>query len=314
MPEKKIAVLIPALDEELTIAKVVKDFKKELPKAEIYVFDNGSTDRTSERARQAGAKVKLYKKKGKSEVMKEMFDSVDVDIYIMVDADDTYPANEVHKLIKPVAEDEADMVIGSRLKNFQKEEKRWLHNIGNNLINRSVNFCFNTKINDIESGYRAMNRELIKNTTILSRGFGIEPEITIKALENHFRIKEIPIGYKERPKGSKSKLNSFSDGMYILQTILNLFRDYRPMQFFLMLSAIFFAITIGFAVPVLHELFTTGKITKIYTFSMTLISFMISFTLFIAGFITSAVHSLRQEMTVMMNRLRKDIERLGKNK
>lgn len=304
----KIAVLIPALNEEITIAKVVKDFKRELPDAKIYVFDNNSKDRTSERARQAGALVRLYKRKGKGSVMREMFDSIDADIYVMVDGDDTYPAEDIHKLMKPVLSDEADMVMGSRLEHFQKEEKRWIHNLGNKIIKWSVNTTFNVNIKDMLTGYRVMNRHFVKQINLLSSGFEIETELTIKALENHFRIKEIPVEYRERPKGSKSKLSSFHDGMKILQTTLQLFRDYRPMQFFLVLSAIFFAVTIGFAVPVLQELFTTGKITKIYTFSMTLLSFMISFTLFIAGFITSAVHSLRQEITPLLSKIKSKLD------
>lgn len=302
---ERIAVLIPALDEEQTIAKVVRDFKKELPDAAVYVFDNGSSDRTAAEAKAAGAIVKIFKKRGKGHAIKKMFDHIDADFYVVVDADDTYPAEQVHELLEPVIHDEADMVIGSRMSNFQKEEKKWLHNIGNRIIRASVNFCFNTKINDMLSGYRAMSREFVKNIHLLSKGFEIETELTIKALENGYRIKEIPIQYRKRPAGSKSKLNTVHDGMYILTTTLNLFRDYRPMQFFLLMSFLSMAISVGFGTPVIVEFINTQKITKIYSFAFSVLFFLISFQLFVTGFIGSAVHRAKEELMNVLNKIKK---------
>ncbi len=306
MQEKKIAVLIPALNEDKTIAKVVKDFKNELPKSQIYVFDNGSTDKTAEKARNSGANVINVNRKGKGEVVKKMFDYIDANIYVMVDGDDTYPAEQVHELLNPVLSGDYDIVIGSRMKNFQKEEKRWLHNAGNRIIRWGVNFCFTSKINDMLSGYRVMSREFVKKVNLLSKGFEVETELTIKALENGYRIKEIPIDYKERPKGSESKLNSFSDGMYILTTIINLFRDYRPIQFFLLLSCISFALFIGFGAPVLIEYLNTHSITQIFDFELSLFFLLISFQLFVTGFIVSSVHSLRQELMNVLSKIRRE--------
>jgi glycosyltransferase involved in cell wall biosynthesis len=197
-----ITVLIPCLNEEKTIAKVVTDFKQQLPAAKILVYDNGSTDATIEKAKKAGAEVKICYRKGKGNVIKQMFDEVESDIYIMVDGDDTYDAGAIKKLIIPVLRKEADMVVATRMEGFRKEERRLLHNIGNKIILWQLRFCFPSKITDMLSGYRVMTRDVVKNANLLSSGFTVETEMTIKTLENGYRIKEIPCPYKERPKGA----------------------------------------------------------------------------------------------------------------
>ncbi|MFH1249061.1 MAG: glycosyltransferase family 2 protein [archaeon] len=297
-----IAVLIPALNEEITIKKVVLDFKKEVPGCKIYVFDNGSTDNTSKLAKEAGAIVQQFKRRGKGSVMKAMFEEINADYYILVDGDDTYPADRIKDLLAPVVNDDADMTIGTRLENFQKEENRLLHNFGNKVIRASVNFCFNSKIKDMLSGYRVMNKDFVKNINLLASGFEIETELTIKALEDGYRIREIPVGYRERPPGSKSKLNALSDGTRILTTTLNLFRDYRPMQFFILLSFFSIAVAAGFGYVPIAEIIQSGKILHPYSFAMCMFFTLLSFQLFITGFITSSVHRLKEET---MNVLRK---------
>ena len=206
----KTAVLIPCYNEELTIEKVIKDFKKELPDADIYVYDNNCKDRTAEIAKENGAIVRHEYRQGKGNVVRSMFRDIDADIYVMVDGDDTYPAEEVHKLIKPVAEGRADMVIGDRLTNgtYQKENKRHFHEFGNNLVRKSINVLFHTKLKDIMTGYRVFNKTFVKNMPVMSPKFEIETEMSLHALDKKFIIEEIPIIYRDRPEGSTSKLNT----------------------------------------------------------------------------------------------------------
>lgn len=292
----KIAVLLPAYNEEKTIVKVVKDFKKELPNAKIYVFDNRSSDNTAKLARKAGAVVvKAFERQGKGYVIQKMFSSIGADVYVMADADDTYPAKDVHKLIEPIVSNEADMVVGTRLENFKKEKKQFIHGIGNKMILFSLNACFPTKIKDMLSGYRVFNKYFVKNINLLSRGFSIETEMTIKALEEGFKIKEVPISYRERPKGSESKLNTFADGKLILQTILELFRDHRPMQFFMVLSFFTSAIALGFFVPIASDVFT-GDVSNFTNLILTIFFVILSFQLFIAGFLASSVKRAHDEI------------------
>ncbi|MGN1054517.1 MAG: glycosyltransferase family 2 protein, partial [Erysipelotrichaceae bacterium] len=210
---EKIAVLVPCYNEELTVEKVVSDFKKELPDADIYVYDNNSKDRTSELALKAGAIVRKETAQGKGNVVRSMFQDIDADIYVMVDGDDTYPADEVHGLIEAVREG-ADMVIGDRLSNgtYASENKRGFHNLGNNLVRLLINKIFDNDINDIMTGYRAFSKKFVKTNAIMSPGFQIETELTITTLVYRYKVKEIPITYRDRPKGSESKLNTFSDG------------------------------------------------------------------------------------------------------
>lgn len=208
---EKIAVLIPCYNEELTIEKVVKDFQKELPDADIYVYDNNSKDKTAEIAKNAGAIVRKETRQGKGNVVRTMFREIDADIYVMVDGDDTYPAEFVHQLIEPIRNDEADMTIGDRLSNgtYQQQIKKNFHEFGNNLVRKSINILFNNKLKDIMTGYRAFSKTFVKNMPVLSPNFELETEMTLFALDKKFRLKEIPIVFRERPDGSESKINTF---------------------------------------------------------------------------------------------------------
>lgn len=219
MPE--IAVLIPCYNEEKTIGKVIKDFKKELPKSKIYVYDNNSTDNTIEIAKQAGAIVRYEHNQGKGNVIQTMFKEIDADVYIIVDGDDTYPADEINKLLQPVIDNNVDMAIGDRLSNgsYKKENKKIFHNIGNNIIKDIINLKYNANLKDILTGYRVLNKKIVKELSLESKGFEIETELTIKSLKNKYRILEIPITYRDRPEGSYSKIRTFKDGMKILKTI-----------------------------------------------------------------------------------------------
>ncbi len=261
----KTAVLIPCYNEELTIEKVIKDFKKELPDADIYVYDNNSKDKTAQIAKANGAIVKHEYRQGKGNVVRSMFRDIDADIYVMVDGDDTYPAEEVHKLIKPVQEGIADMAIGDRLTNgtYQKENKRHFHEFGNNLVRKSINVLFNTKLKDIMTGYRVFNKVFVKNMPVMSPKFEIETEMSLHALDKKFIIEEIPIVYRDRPEGSVSKLNTVSDGMKVIKTIIKMFKDFKPRQFFWVIALIFVIIGLIVGIPVIVEFAKTGYITKV---------------------------------------------------
>lgn len=260
----KTAVLIPCYNEELTIEKVIKDFKKELPEAEIYVYDNNSKDKTAQIAEKNGAIVRCEYRQGKGNVVRSMFRDIDADIYVMADGDDTYPAEEVHKLIEPVVKGEADMVIGDRLTNgtYQKENKRHFHEFGNNLVKKAINVAFKTNLKDIMTGYRVFNKIFVKNMPVLSPKFEIETEMSLHALDKKFIIKEIPIVYRDRPEGSESKLNTVSDGMKVIKTIIKMFKDFKPRQFFWMVSMLFVLLGLIVGVPVIVEFIRTGYITK----------------------------------------------------
>lgn len=260
----KTAVLIPCYNEEQTIEKVIKDFKKELPEAEIYVYDNNSKDKTAQIAEVNGAIVKHEYRQGKGNVVRSMFRDIDADIYVMVDGDDTYPAEEVHKLMEPVVNGQADMVIGDRLTNgtYQKENKRHFHEFGNQLVRKAINVAFKTNLKDIMTGYRVFNKIFVKNMPVLSPKFEIETEMSLHALDKKFIIKEIPIVYRDRPAGSESKLNTISDGMKVIKTIVKMFKDFKPRQFFWIFSLLFVALGLLVGIPVIVEFIRTGYITK----------------------------------------------------
>lgn len=251
----KIAVLIPCYNEELTITKVINDFKKELPEAKIYVFDNNSKDNTASKAGEAGAIVKKEYNQGKGNVVRRMFREIDADIFVIVDGDDTYPAEFVHDLIKPIKENKADMVVGDRLSNgtYKKENKRKFHGFGNNLVKKVINKIFKANLNDIMSGYRAFNKIFVKNIPVLSSGFEIETEMTLHALDKKFIIKEIPIEYRDRPTGSVSKLNTINDGIKVIKTIIKMYKDYKPRQFFTFIASIVMILGILVGIPVIIE-------------------------------------------------------------
>ena len=266
MEEKeKIAVLIPCYNEEITIEKVIKDFKKELPDADIYVYDNNSKDKTAEIAKKNGAIVKHEYRQGKGNVVRSMFRDIDADIYVMVDGDDTYPAEEIHKLIEPIRNGEADMVIGDRLTNgtYQNENKRHFHEFGNNLVKNSINKLFKTNLKDIMTGYRVFNKLFVKTMPVMSPKFEIETEMSLHALDKKFIIKEIPIIYRDRPEGSESKLNTVGDGIKVIKTIVKMFKDFRPRQFFWLIALIIAIIGLIIGLPVIVEFAQTKYITKL---------------------------------------------------
>lgn len=235
----KTAVLIPCYNEAKTIGRVVADFKEKMPHADIYVYDNNSTDNTAELAEQAGAIVRYEHKQGKGNVVRTMFREVDADCYVMVDGDDTYPADFGPRLEQLVLSGKADMAVGDRLSStYFTENKRPFHNFGNVLVRRMINFLFRAKLNDIMTGARAFSKDFVKSFPVISKGFEIETEMTIFALDNNFAIKEVPIAYQDRPQGSESKLNTYSDGLKVLKTIVNLFKDTKPLAFFSILSLI----------------------------------------------------------------------------
>lgn len=259
----RIAILIPCHNEEPTVSEVVEAFHAELPTARIYVFDNNSTDRTVERALAAGAEVRHESRQGKGFVVQSMFRRVDADVYVMVDGDGTYPAEAVHQLIAPVLEGEADMVVGSRLHPGIQSQFRQLNRWGNRLVLALLNSIFQVKLTDILSGYRAFNRNFVKGLPLFGGGFEIETELTIKAVARGFRIVEIPTALTARPKGSHSKIKFFRDGFIILNTILALFRDYKPLTFFGTAGLFLVLLAVVPGVLVAIQFIGTGTVTQL---------------------------------------------------
>ena len=288
--DKKIAILIPCYNESKTIAKVVKDYKKVLPEADIYVYDNNSTDDTDKIAKKAGAIVKYEYKQGKGNVISSMFKKLDADCYLMIDGDDTYPKENARDMCDLILEGKADMVIGDRLSStYFQENKRPFHNFGNKLVRGLINTLFKSNVRDIMTGYRAFSYEFVKTFPVLSKGFEIETEMTIHALDKNFLLKEIPVGYRDRPEGSVSKLNTYSDGFRVLKTIARLFKEYKPMAFFGLLSLIFFIISICFGTPVFIEYFKTGLVPRFPTLIFSGFMLIISILLLVCGLILEVV-------------------------
>ena len=233
MPTLKTAVLIPCYNEALTIQKVIRDFKRELPEADIYVYDNNSSDGSADLACEAGAIVRHEYRQGKGNVLRSMFSDIDADCYIMVDADETYPAENAPEMERFILDGRAHMVIGDRLNTtYFTENKRPFHDFGNRLVRWLVNVLFDGDLQDIMTGYRAMNRKFVKEYPLLSKGFEVETEMSMFALDGNYLVKEIPVDYRDRPAGSESKLNTFADGFRVLKMIMMLFRDYKPLLFF----------------------------------------------------------------------------------
>lgn len=292
-----IAILIPCYNEEITIGKVISDFQKELPDAKIYVYDNNSKDKTAEISEKAGAKVIKEFRQGKGNVIRSMFRDIDADIYLMIDGDDTYPAEHVHELIKPIISGEADIVVGDRHcnGNYENENKRPLHNFGNHLVKNLINSLFNSNLKDIMSGYRVFNKQFVKNFPVLSSGFSVETEMTLFALDKKFLIKEMPIDYRDRPEGSFSKLNTFSDGVRVLKTILWVFKDYKPLAFFTILACILFMIGLLIGTPVIIEFFATGVVNKVPSAILASGLMIIAIIALFSGFILDTIVKHQQE-------------------
>lgn len=286
MEKKKIAVLIPCYNEELTIAKVVRDFKKVLPEAKIYVYDNNSTDKSVKLAKEAGAIVRYEIRQGKGNVVRSMFREIEADCYLMVDADDTYSSKDAKKMCNLILKDNYDMVVGDRLSStYFTENKRLFHNFGNRIVRFLINKLFRANINDIMSGYRAFSYDFVKSYPVLSKKFEIETEMTIHAIDKNFKVMTIPIAYKDRINGSVSKLNTYRDGIMVIHTIGELVKEYRPRLFFNFFSIIFLIISFILGLPVFIEYFETGLVPKFPSLIVSMISLVLSLLLFITGII-----------------------------
>ncbi|MDH2449830.1 glycosyltransferase family 2 protein [Priestia megaterium] len=310
----KVAILIPCYNEEVTIGKVIDDFKRELPSADIYVYDNNSKDRTSEIALEHGAIVKKEFKQGKGNVVRSMFQEIDADCYVMVDGDDTYPAEFVHQLIEPIRNREANMVIGDRLSNgtYLEENKRAFHNFGNNLVRSLINGLYKSNIKDIMTGYRAYDKLFVKSIPVMSPGFEIETEMSLHALDKRFRLKEIAIDYRDRPEGSESKLNTFSDGFKVLRMIFTLFKEYKPLQFFSIWTVLFIVAGLAVGAPVLYEFFDTGFITKVPSSILATGLMVLGVLSFVCGLILDTIASLnRKQYELELNKKIEQIEQVG---
>ena len=300
----KIAILIPCYNESKTIAKVVTDYKATLPEANIYVYDNNSKDGTDEVARKAGAIVRYEYRQGKGNVIRSMFRDIDADCYLMIDGDDTYPAESAREMCKLVLEKGVDMVIGDRLSStYFEENKRPFHNVGNVIVRFLINKIFHNNIKDIMTGYRAFSRPFVKHFPVLSRGFEIETEMTIHALDKNFLLQEIPVTYRDRPEGSVSKLNTYSDGFKVILTIFKLFRDYKPLIFFSIIACILLLIAATLFIPVFIEYLTTGLVPRYPTLIVSGFIVVLSMLLWTCGLILEVlVKKHRQLYELLLNK------------
>ena len=291
--KKKIAVLIPCYNEARTIAKTVSDFKAALPDAKVYVFDNASTDDSAALASAAGATVIPVPQRGKGNVVRVMFREIDADVYVMADADDTYSAGDVEKLIRPILRHEADMVTGDRLSTtYYKENTRPGHSFGNALVCFLVSLLWNKKVKDVMTGYRAFSRRFVKNCPVMSQGFEIETEITLHALDKRFPFLEVPVAYKDRPAGSYSKLNTFDDGFRVLGMIFNMFRIYRPLPFFGTFGTLFLLTGCVFLVPVFADYFRTGLVPRFPTLIFSTFLLLTGMLSWVMGLILDAIKKM----------------------
>ena len=303
----KIAVLIPCYNEEKTVEKVVRDFKAVLPEAVIYVYDNNSSDRTVELAEKAGAVVRHEYMHGKGNVIRRMFREIDAEVYVMTDGDDTYPAEFAREMVDKVLEHQADMVVGDRLSStYFTENKRPFHNFGNSLVRGTINRLFHTEIKDIMTGYRAFSYQFVKTFPVLSKGFEIETEMTIHAADKNMQVDNVIIEYRDRPEGSESKLNTYSDGAKVLMSIAKLYRNYKPMNFFGLLALVLAVMSIGFFIPVLMEYIATGLVPKFPTLIACGFAMMAAIQSVFAGLVLSAgAQRSRQEFE--MNLIKVDM-------
>jgi len=300
----KVAILIPCYNESITIKTVIEDYKAVLPDADIYVYDNNSTDNTAEIAEKAGAIVKYEYMQGKGNVIRRMFREIDADCYLMIDGDDTYPADKAKEMVDLVLFKQVDMVIGDRLSStYFVENKRPFHNVGNKMVRYLINTLFNSNVTDIMTGYRAFSKHFIKNFPVLSKGFEIETEMTIHALDKNFHIKEIPVNYRDRPVGSESKLNTFNDGIKVLRTIFTLLRDYKPYIFFSFIAFYIGVISMILFIPVFYEYLQTGLVPRFPTLIIAGVLGLLSILLWICGVILDViVKKHRQLYELLLNK------------
>lgn len=297
MAEQTIAIIIPCYNEALTIGKVIDDFHRELPQATVYVYDNNSSDDTSRIATEHGATVRFEPRQGKGNVCRQMFRDIDADCYLMVDGDDTYPAEAAEALCEPILNGTADMTVGDRLSNgtYAEENKRAFHGFGNNLVRAMIKWIYGYSFDDVMTGYRAMSRPFVKTFPVLSEGFQIETELSIHAVDHRWRIKDVPIEYRDRPEGSESKLNTVSDGIKVVAMIGTLFKDYRPLKFFSLVALLFAVIGLALGMPIIVEYFHTGLVPRFAT-AMLAASFMFLCGLSLAtGFILDSVAKVEKK-------------------
>lgn len=298
----KIAVLIPCYNEALTVAKVVSDWKAALPEAVIYVYNNNSTDDTAAIAEKAGAVVRNEYKQGKGNVIRRMFREIDAQCYLMVDGDDTYPADRAREMAELVLERKVDMVVGDRLSStYFEENKRPFHNFGNSLVRLAINTLFQSDIQDIMTGCRAFSYQFVKSFPVLSKGFEIETEMSIYAVDHNLFIANVVIPYRDRPQGSESKLNTVSDGLKVLGTIGKLFRDYKPMLFFTVIAGLLALVGLVFLIPVLVEYIKTGLVPKFPTLIACCFAFLAAIQSFFSGMILDSIrHKNRQDFELQL--------------
>lgn len=311
----KIAVLIPCFNESQTIKKVISDWKRELPEAVIYVYDNNSSDQTAEYAKEAGAVVRYEYQQGKGNVIRRMFREIDAQAYIMVDGDDTYPAEYGRRMVNYVLEKGTDMVIGDRLSStYFCENKRLFHNFGNTIVRKMINLLFRSEIKDIMTGYRAFSFNFVKTFPVLSKGFEIETEMSIHAIDKNMRMENEVIEYRDRPEGSMSKLNTYSDGIRVLKTILRLYRVYRPWRFYSMLSLLLAVISTCFFLPVFWDYLKTGEVLQFPTLIVCGFVYLTSIISFFAGgILSSIIEKNRQDFEVNLIQCNNLYKRLIEN-
>ena len=282
-----IAVLIPCYNESRTIEKVVRDFRRVLPEAVVYVYDNNSNDGTGDIAARAGAVVRKERMQGKGNVIRRMFREIDADCYLMVDGDDTYPAEDAPAMVAAVLNEQADMVVGDRT--YFTENKRPFHNMGNGLVRASINRLFGSDVKDIMTGYRAFSYAFVKTYPVLSKGFEIETDMTIHAINRRMQVANVVVSYRDRPDGSESKLNTYQDGAKVLMTIARLYKNYRPFAFFGLLASVLALLSSGFMIPVLMEFAQTGLVPRFPTLIACSVTMLAALLLFISGLILSTL-------------------------
>lgn len=306
----KIAVLIPCYNESQTIEKVVKDFKRVLPEAIIYVYDNNSSDGTDEIARQAGAIVRYEYQQGKGNVIRRMFREIDAECYIMADGDDTYPAEASREMADKVLNRNVDMVVGDRLSStYFEENKRPFHNFGNSLVRYMINKLFQTEIKDIMTGYRAFSYMFVKTFPVISKGFEIETEMSIHAADKNMFVDNVVIEYRDRPEGSESKLNTYSDGFKVIKTIIRLFRTYKPMNFFGVLTFVLTILSVVFSIPVLLEYFETGLVLRFPTLFVCCFVLLTAIISFFSGLILQTITwKNRQDFEMQLNKINNEFK------
>lgn len=293
----KVAVLIPCYNEAKTIRKVVEDYRAALPEADIYVYDNNSRDHTDELAKEAGAIVRYEYRQGKGNVIRTMFREIEADCYLMIDGDDTYPAENAREMVRLVLEKQVDMVVGDRLSaTYYTQNKRPFHNLGNRMVKGLVNTFFKGDISDIMTGYRAFSYQFVKSFPVISKGFEIETEMTIHALDKNLSTRSVQVEYRDRPADSPSKLNTYSDGFKVLRTIWRLFKEYRPLSFFGIFAALLGVLGLALFIPVLVEYVRTGLVPRFPTLIVSGVAITLAILMWICGLILDTVAKKHRQL------------------